>query len=273
MDRDQIAKLAGFLKPIDRAEDDVLAQLDRTSDRVETDHNGNQIILERGRPLKTKLNIYRIMSLDSRLKGRFRYNEFSDEIWEADHLLEDHHITELMLWLARIYRVSIGKDPLYDLVIRRARENAYHPLQDYLKSLKWDKVERIGSILQTYWGVEDNPLLREIGFRWAVSCVARGLNPGCKVDTVLILCGPQGARKSTSLRVLAGDGYFSDSHLDIRSKDSYQLIHQSGVWIWELRSFIDSKIETMKTPKCFFLVPPIDTGHPMLRHPSKESGP
>jgi len=130
MDRDQIAELAGFLKPIDRAEDNVLAQLDRTSDRVETDHAGRQVILERGRPLKTKLNIYRIMSLDSRLRDRYRYNEFSDEIWEDDHLLEDHHITELSLWLSRIYRVSIGKEPLYDLIIRRARDNSYHPLQD-----------------------------------------------------------------------------------------------------------------------------------------------
>ena len=255
MDRDQIAELAGFLKPIDRAEDNVLAQLDRTSDRVETDHAGRQVILERGRPLKTKLNIYRIMSLDSRLRDRYRYNEFSDEIWEDDHLLEDHHITELSLWLSRIYRVSIGKEPLYDLIIRRARDNSYHPLQDYLKSLKWDKADRIGSILQEYWGVEDRPLLREIGLRWAISCVARGLRPGCKVDTVLILCGPQGAKKSTSLRVLAGDGYFSDSHLDIRSKDSYQLIHQSGVWIWELAEFYSLKNRDNENAKMFLSSP------------------
>jgi predicted P-loop ATPase len=255
MDRDQIAQLAGIFSPIERAEDNVLSQLERTPDRIERDHSGREVILERGRPLKHKLNIYRIMELDSRLRDRYRYNEFADEIWDGDHLLEDHHITELSLWLQRIYRVTIGKEPLYDLIIRRSRENAYHPLQDYLQSLKWDGKKRIGQILQRYWGVEDTPLLREIGLRWAISCVARGLRPGCKVDTVLILCGPQGAKKSTSLRVLAGDGYFSDSHLDIRSKDSYQLIHQSGVWIWELAEFYSLKNRDNENAKMFLSSP------------------
>jgi predicted P-loop ATPase len=102
-----------------------------------------------------------------------------------------------------------------DIIIRQAKKNNFHPLKEYLNSLSWDGVCRLETLLQTYWGVEDTELLREIGFRWAISCVARALRAPVKVDTVLMLVGPQGAYKSSSFRVLAGEEWFSDSHLDI----------------------------------------------------------
>jgi predicted P-loop ATPase len=36
------------------------------------------------------------------------------------------------------------------------------------------------------------------------------------------------------LKLLAGEEWFSDSNINISHKDSYELLHQSGVWIWEL---------------------------------------
>ena len=121
-----------------------------------------------------------------------------------------------------------------DLMVLQAKANTFNPLQDYLNGLKWDGVCRIDRLLPTYWGTADTDLICEIGMRWAVSCVARAMSPGAKVDTVLILSGPQGALKSSSLQALASEEFFSDSHLDISNKSAYELIHQSGVWIWEI---------------------------------------
>jgi predicted P-loop ATPase len=51
--------------------------------------------------------------------------------------------------------------------------------------------------------------------------------PGCKVDTVPILEGPQGSRKSTAIKTLF-EPWFSDELADLGSKDS--AMQARGVW-------------------------------------------
>ena len=52
-----------------------------------------------------------------------------------------------------------------------------------------------------------------------------------KVDTVLILEGQQGLRKSSALAVLGGE-WFCDTAIDIANKDSWALV--GSKWIFEL---------------------------------------
>lgn len=212
----------------DQPEPMVCEMLDRSPSRTV---NGQQIM---GAVKSHSLNASIILEQDSRMSERFTYNEFNDQIYIGDRRFEDEDITETKLWFHRVYGVRVGKDLVFDLIVRQAKSKRFHPVVDYLIDLEWDGVSRLNNLLQTYWGVKNTELLREIGKKWAISCVARIMNPGCKVDTVLILCGAQGAYKSTSLRVLAGEDWFSDSHLDISRKESYELIHSSGVWLWEM---------------------------------------
>lgn len=66
-----------------------------------------------------------------------------------------------------------------------------------------------------------------------ISAVARARVPGCKVDTMLVLVGPQGARKSQFVAALAGDpAWYKDTPPDLHSKDRFQAVH--GPWLYEL---------------------------------------
>jgi predicted P-loop ATPase len=67
--------------------------------------------------------------------------------------------------------------------------------------------------------------------RFLVSAVARVMNPGCKVDTVLVLVGKQGAKKSTFFAELA-KGWFLDSAIDIHSKDAYEQLRRGWIIEW-----------------------------------------
>ena len=60
-----------------------------------------------------------------------------------------------------------------------------------------------------------------------IAAVARIYDPGCKVDTVPIFEGAQGARKSTAVKALF-DPWFSDELADLGSKDA--AMQTRGVW-------------------------------------------
>ena len=60
-----------------------------------------------------------------------------------------------------------------------------------------------------------------------IAAVARIFQPGCKVDTVPIFEGAQGARKSTAVKALF-DPWFSDELADLGSKDA--AMQTRGVW-------------------------------------------
>jgi len=64
-----------------------------------------------------------------------------------------------------------------------------------------------------------------------ISAVARPFSPGCKVDAVFVLVGGQGTRKSTFLRILASDEWFSDTPVNVGDKDAFLALRR--VWIME----------------------------------------
>src|SRR4051812_10521738 len=72
-----------------------------------------------------------------------------------------------------------------------ARERSFHPVRDYLQSLKWDGKPRIDNWLIVYCGAlagstQIKAYLKAIGAKFLISAVARIYQPGCKVDCVLV---------------------------------------------------------------------------------------
>lgn len=94
-----------------------------------------------------------------------------------------------------------------------ANLKAINPIASYLESLKWDEKPRLETWLLDYcgaYGPTEN-IIRKISLKFILGMVKRGLNPGSKMDYMLILQGKQGIGKSTLCRILAGrDQFYSE---------------------------------------------------------------
>lgn len=210
-------------------------------------------------PLALLENLEMVLSKDPYFTERIAYNEFSDTVEWCGECLTDEMITEVGLSIRRTYKLRLSSPSVHEVVVYIAKKLAYHPVRDYLNGLQWDGERRIDRLLADYVGAEDDDLNRELSRRFLISAVARVMDPGCKVDTTLILVGAQGSRKSTFFRLLCGAEWFSDSALDMRNKDAY--ISLGGTWFYELAELAAMQPRDAETVKAF-LSAPVDRYRP-----------
>ena len=98
---------------------------------------------------------------------------------------------------------------------------------DYLSDLQHDGKTRVTTWLSSCLGADQNSYNETVGRAMLIAAVARIFDPGCKVDTVPIFEGAQGARKSTAVKTLF-DPWFSDELADLGAKDA--AMQTRGVW-------------------------------------------
>lgn len=165
------------------------------------------------------------------LKGRLRFNQLTKEVELDGNELEDFHVAEYRRIL-HFERLKSRKADTQDEMVADARRNTFDPLADYLAGVKWDGKPRVDGWLSAYIGVPDSAIVRKFARKFLIGAVARALSPGCKFDTMLVIEGPQDAGKSTALRYLFGDAFFTDHLPDFHSKDSFQQLQ--GAWCIEV---------------------------------------
>lgn len=196
-----------------------------------------------GAPLALLANALTVLRNAPEWRGVLAYDEFSQGVslllappWGGDipRAWRDVDTSRCLDWLQRTFGIHIrGTQTIAEAVDVVARERAFHPVRDYLNQLKWDGQPRIDTWLSVYLGATERlEWVHAIGPRWLIGAVARIFRPGCQVDSVLMLQGKQGALKSSALRTLASDAWFSD-HIDgsLGDKDSRAALH--GNWIVE----------------------------------------
>jgi len=163
-----------------------------------------------------------------------------DDLREPPFVWTDEDDIRTAAWLQH-EGIMAAKETAGQAVQTIARDHGFHPIRDYLDSLKWDRVKRIGEWLTLYLGVDPSDYVRAVGAKWLIGGVARIYKPGCKNDCSLILEGSQGTLKSTALGVLAKP-WFTDSLAEIGSKDS--ALETRGVWLIEL-----SELDSLARPE------------------------
>lgn len=223
----------------------------------------------RGRAIWNTANALIMLEHDVDLKDCFAFDEFKQTKIVTQPLplsgerkanfegreLKDSDVTKLVSYFNRIGYPDATKTVAADAIQARCEDATIHPVRNYLHNLpQWDGVPRVDTWLEDYCAVEcaDDEIkmyVSEVGKRWLISAVARVMRPGCKADGVLILEGRQGAKKSTTFRILAGGDWFGDSLPPMQSKDASDYLR--GKWIIEMAELSNINKAEVEVVKAF----------------------
>ncbi|MEG3898156.1 MULTISPECIES: VapE domain-containing protein [unclassified Microcoleus] len=167
---------------------------------------------------------------------RLRLNKLSKRI-EIDGKPVSLDRVRIQLAIKHGILVKSSREDTQDILTEIAVENQYSPIEEYLNSLPpAADTSILDSLAQKYFGVND-PIYEMFVRKTLIGAVKRTFEPGCKIDTVLILQGKQGYRKSTFFKILAGGKYFDDSLGTVSDKDERLKLHQAWFVEWaELES-------------------------------------
>jgi predicted P-loop ATPase len=169
-----------------------------------------------------------------------RVSQWQPRAWSAH---DDLLVAE---WLQR-QEIAVNSMVAAQAVEAVSRDRSIHPVKEYLESLQHNGKTRLESWLSEYLGAVRTNYHEEVGRTIMIAAVARIFQPGCKVDTVPIFEGVQGARKSTAIKTLF-DPWFSDELAELGSKDA--ALQTRGVWgleVSELDAMTRTEVSRIKS--------------------------
>ena len=204
------------------------------------------LVFDKGKLKNCGENIRVILENTPEIAKQLRWNEVTKDIEITGGPFKDVQAEVLDVVLAdclqREFNLTVEVTAVGQRIEAVARAHSYDPLANYLNGLRWNCTSLIDNFFITHLGAKTTDAqgrditkhLQRISRRWFVSAVARGLVPGCKVDTILVLEGAQGAKKTTTFETLGG-AWYSGSQVVIGNKDSQMLV--ASCWIIELADF------------------------------------
>lgn len=199
-------------------------------------------------------------------RGELTWCEMTWRVRHAGRELSEVDLSTIRLGLEAQGRSTDGKplkwseEEIAKALSVLARRKPVHPVREWLQGLRWDGKERIEGELAAALGYESGSFAGRLLVRWMVSAVARAMEPGCKVDTVLVLVGPQGALKSSFFAVLGGQ-WFTDSPVHVGDKDGKLIMRRAWIVEWaeleamrrardqeSLKGFLSARVDLFRKP-------------------------
>ncbi|MCA3108459.1 MAG: hypothetical protein IOD09_20610 [Rhodocyclaceae bacterium] len=234
----------------------------------EDDWSAQLVRVKGGNLASHPVNVSTILRNDSTWRGVVSFDEFSNRVVKrapppyahgrAGEWVSDDD-TRTAAWLAQVYGLVVSSIQVLEAVEMVARESPVHPVREYLQRLSWDGTPRLAHWLIDHAGVEDTEYTRAVSQFFLRAMVKRVMEPGCKFDYCLVLEGSEGLRKS-SLAMLLGGPWFSDTDLDLTHKDSMAALQ--GKWLHEF-SEMDSVTRAEAAKQKSFLSRQVDEFRPV----------
>ncbi len=193
------------------------------------------------------------------LEGILRYNIFAHSIeftrkpfWVDKREIitpwDDNDANAVLKLLSTKLGFNTSKNMIHDAALAVAQENKYHPIIDYLESLKWDGVCRVRTWFHDYLETENSKYEQTVGELMLVAAVKRIYQSGCKYKTIVVIEGDQGAGKSPVCEILGGDWY-ADMSLNVKSPDTVDAMRTK--WIIEVSEMECTKRAENQALKAF----------------------
>lgn len=179
--------------------------------------------------------ILHLRNLDG-LGRALRFNEMTHQAEWNGRVIEDPDYIDIRLMIERAGFQPTERD-VRPAVDRVAREHSYNPVGEYLTSLSWDGNPRLDRWMIKLMGAPDTAFVRTISPKVLISAVARALDPGCQVDTVLVLEGEQGIKKSSAIAALFGRDFTRES-VSLFGNQQKMVMNMMGAWVVELAEFM-----------------------------------
>lgn len=230
-------------------------------------------------PAASVHNVVHVLTHHPAWAGVYRMDEFAQRVAickrppypRRDGEVRDADAAELRCWLGRpdTLGVSVGEEVAVAAIRVVAERHRYNPVMEYLCGLIWDGVPRIERSFYQWWGIPDGEYSRGVAASFFVSAVARVLDPGCQVDTMVIFEGNQGARKTSAIRALFGEDWAAVLTESPANKDF--MLGLQGLWaavVDEMDVFSRAEVSRIKqvvTEKKDWLRPPF--GRTFQRYP------
>lgn len=215
----------------------------------------------KGEVVCDRVAVDKIITKDARYEWAFKRDLLSRDTLYDGQPVTDNVVTSIEVEICERYRLrQINRSWLEHSIDHAAERHAFHPVADYLAGLRWDGIRRWASLVTEVLGAPSAPIFARYLERWSIGAARRALEPGCKVDTALILQGPQGIKKSTFFRTLFGAQWFRDSPIDLSNKDSFLQIQTWGYeWselenitdkktVSQVKAFLSSQVDTYRAP-------------------------
>jgi len=205
-----------------------------------------------GQPVANMDNVARVIDGYRSLRGTIYFDEFSGRVVTTQDAgtreWSDADTLRLTLFLQRSIGMGNVTSATVDAAVAVvAYANRRNSAQESLRALRWDGIERLPLLMSAGFGAASTDYTSAVGRCFMVGMVARILRPGCKADAMPVLEGPQGIKKSTGLRALAGDDLFAEAAESVTSKDfPVGLQGKALIEIAEMDAFGRSEVTAVK---------------------------